>query len=238
MSKLNLEWCSIPKGYVVLKEMYDPSTYLSGESKTFSIEGFEILKYPITVSQFDEFIRDGYTNLEFWQGLPEQPDIPADLPEFSSDDHPRVNVTWYEAMAFCRWLSKILRQKIALPTEQQWQYAGQGDDGRAYPWGNTWDQDKCNNSVGKNFLEGVTTPVKTYENGLSPFNVYDMTGNVWEWCLSEYDTGATNLSKERKVIKGGSWAMTETEFFQINYRYWLTPDNSIDSGGFRCVKLD
>lgn len=233
---LNLEWCPIPKGQVTLKEPYDPSTYLSKEGQVFSVDGFEILKYPVTVAQFDEFIKDGYMKPEFWHGLPEEFDIPSYLSEFSSYDHPRSNVTWYEAIAFCRWVSKITTQTITLPTEQQWQYAAQGEDGRLYPWGNSWEPNRCNHSVGKNRLEGMITSVKTHENGASPFNVCDMSGNVWEWCISEYNTGKTDLSKERKVIKGGSWAMTEPEDFQVDYRYWLTPDNSVDSCGFRCVK--
>ncbi|MBZ0284121.1 MAG: formylglycine-generating enzyme family protein, partial [Anaerolineae bacterium] len=92
---------------------------------------------------------------------------------------------------------------ITLPTEQQWQRAAQGDDNRTYPWGNDFDQNRCNTSE-----SGLKRPtsVSKYPNGVSPFGVVDIIGNVWEWCLSEWGTDKTDLTGDAaRVVRGGSW---------------------------------
>jgi formylglycine-generating enzyme required for sulfatase activity len=94
--------------------------------------------------------------------------------------------------------------QVSLPTEQQWQRAAQGDDGREYPWGDAFDSSRCNTEE-----SGIkrTTPVNQYPNGISPYGVYDMAGNVWEWCLNEYeDPDITSLAASHShVVRGGSW---------------------------------
>lgn len=112
---------------------------------------FSIAKYPITNAQFRKFIEAGGYETEKWwpriawltrsAGYILSHDV-RDFITNQSDDHPIVNVTWYEAVAFCLWLSDITHEEIMLPTEQQWQYAAQGDDGRFYPWGNNWDENR------------------------------------------------------------------------------------------------
>ncbi len=214
------EWCPIPAGQVTL----EAGGYVLESGQTFDVPGFAMAKYPITNAQFDVFAKakDGYRDARWWDYSDEAKawrtqNVTPQAPAFGGvDDHPRVNVTWYEAVAFCRWLTwKALtpnpspewrgeKIQITLPTERQWQRAAQGDDGRVYPWGSTSDPKRCNTSE-----SGIrrTTPVTAYPNGASPFGVMDMAGNVWEWCLTDFDTGTDDVNKSSKwrVLRGGSF---------------------------------
>jgi formylglycine-generating enzyme required for sulfatase activity len=148
-----------------------------------------------------------------------------------------VGVSWYEAVAFCHWLSAASGEKIALPTEQQWQRAAQGDDGRAFPWGNTWDAGKCNNNVDKKGI-GRTTPVTAYPGGSSPFGVFDLSGNVWEWCLTSYaeESNDVNIEAEYRVLRGGSWNDDDIDVFRAPSRDRNYPNGRNGNWGFRCAR--
>jgi formylglycine-generating enzyme required for sulfatase activity len=111
-------------------------------------------------------------------------------PPAGKEDHPVVFVDLDDARAYAAWAGK------RLPTEEQWQYAAQGSDGRKYPWGETFEQDRCN--AGQS---GGTTPVKAFPQGCSPFGCYDMCGNVWQWTESERSNGRTRFC----IIRGGSF---------------------------------
>jgi formylglycine-generating enzyme required for sulfatase activity len=153
-----------------------------------------------------------------------------DDPQWNAPNLPVVGVTWYEAEAYCNWLSEVTGQPIRLPTEAEWEkaarykdLAGLGDPRglhMLWPWGDTWDKDKCNSSEsGFN----STTPVGLYPNGASPLGVADMVGNVWEWCLDGYNADLykqreaagqevhdpkeplTNALRALRVLRGGSW---------------------------------
>jgi formylglycine-generating enzyme required for sulfatase activity len=124
-----------------------------------------------------------------------------------------------------------------LPTEQQWQHAAQGDDGRLYPWGNVWAAERCNNGIGKNWQTCGTTPVKHYEGkGDSPFGVVDMGGNVWEWCLTRYDTNETKLEgRNMRVTRGGSWFFTHPNDVRTMHRNYWESGTRLFVIGFRCA---
>lgn len=133
-------------------------------------------------------------------------------------------------------------ENIMLPTEAQWQYAAQGDDGRTYPWGNDWDCKRCNNSVSP-CSSNVTTPVTQYEGrnkGDSPFDVVDMAGNVWEWCLTDYEkqTDDINSTANSRVLRGGSWDYKYTYNFRCGYRLKDNPHDGFDDIGFRVARLN
>ncbi len=171
---------------------------------------YKIDIYPVTNDRFNRFISaNGYKNEKFWsedgwkwkeKNKILQPKY-WDDPKWNEPDHPIVGVSWYEADAFARWEGK------RLPTDEEWERAARGTDGREYPWGNEFDKEKCNSYESE---LRRTTPVTRYPNGISQDGCYDMAGNVWEWTADWYDN-----DNDSKAIRGGSW---------IN-----------DSGGVRCA---
>jgi formylglycine-generating enzyme required for sulfatase activity len=139
-------------------------------------------------------------------------------------------------MAFCYWLSwkigaypdvnaiaKGVLSPIHLPTEQEWQRAAQGDDGRKYPWGNQEPtKDLCN----FNFNVDQTSPVTHYPKGASPFGALDMAGNVWEWCLTAWGRDDININNIlRRVVRGGSW-YGNTDYVRCAFRHYFLPSSS------------
>ena len=143
---------------------------------------------------------------------------------WNQTNYPVVGVSWHEAQAFCTWLSHTTQEKIVLPTEQMWQHAAQGDEKYVFPWGNQWDENRCNNNISRKNLG--TTPVDAYEGkGDSPFGVVDMVGNMWEWC--DLDTASeplSNLSPHRLPSRGsppkrgGSWERRNIQEFACSAR--------------------
>ena len=218
------------------------------ESVTLTIptERYWIAKYPTTNAQFSEFIKaGGYNERKWWTDAGWEFREKEDLTEprnwkeskWNGITQPIVGVSWYEAIAFCRWLSDKTGEKIMLPTEAQWQYAAQGDDGRAYPWGNQWNRDLCNNNVDSKGI-GKTAPVTQYESGgNSPFGVVDMAGNVWEWCLTSYKTGSHDINgTDIRVLRGGSLSSSITVYFRCIYRNGDDPHYWDSNFGFRIAR--
>jgi len=220
-------WCQIPAGEVKV------------ESHIHSIEPFYIAKYPITNAQYDVFIKapDGYTNTSWWDfsdpaAAWRAQNSSSSFVRYSGDKLPRTVVNWYEAIAFTRWLRAALNTPfiITLPTEAQWQWAAQSDDSRSYPWGNDYRKERCN-TLKSNQLQ--PTPVDAYPGGASPFDVLDMCGNVSEWCLSEWDGHAADLSRStNRVVRGGDWESSRTSA-QITMRNYAAPEIQSISIGFR-----
>lgn len=208
---------------------------------------YSIAKYPVTNAQFAKFIEaGGYKNDKWWTeaGLKHRNENTWAEPRYWQDSKwngitQPVGVSWYESVAFCLWLSEAIGDKIMLPTEAQWQYAAQGNDGRTYPWGNKWNADLCNNNVDSKGI-GKTTPVTQYEGkGDSPFGVVDMAGNVWEWCLTDYDkkTNKINSNAISRVLRGGPWNGYGTGNFLCDFRYGNDPHIRYYNNGFRVVRL-
>ncbi|MXY27344.1 formylglycine-generating enzyme family protein [Candidatus Poribacteria bacterium] len=217
---------------------------------TVYLDAFHIDKYEVTNAQYKKFVdanpqwqkdripekyHDG-DYLKHWNGNNYPP---------GKGNHPVVYVSWYTAMAYAEWHGK------RLPTEAEWEKAARG--GRhpiKYTWGSFPDLNKANYG-GK---IGDTTPVGTYEtNG---YGLYDMAGNVWEWCLDEYDAGFYYISPYRnpvaggtvdsilsdwtnvknvRVLRGGSW-VSDVQFMVVSDRTRFTPRITSNARGFRCVK--
>lgn len=244
-------WIKIPMGNVTI------------EDNQYPVDAFEMAKYPTTVAQYALFVDDGgYEKKQYWSAAgweacqggfgwnakasAWQPTGEAWIaprywqdPKWHKDDHPVVGVSWYEAMAFCRWLSEKTDENIVLPTEQQWQFAAQEYTKYLYPWGNTLDETRCNfNHTGitpitnKYFYDSLSTsPVTAYPQAASPFGVMDMSGNVQEWTVGIVDE--IELTK-MTVLRGGSWADIESsERLTVNYRDWCLVGSMGDDIGFR-----
>jgi len=143
---------------------------------------FYLAKHPVTNREYEEFdpahkdIRDQYSD---------------------QDDQPAIYVSWEDANNYCKWLSKKIGKKYRLPSEAEWEFAASGGGKREYPWGNekpTPERANYDSNLGK------TTPVGSYPLGMTPEGLFDMAGNVWEWCSDWYDK-----DKDRRVVRGGSW---------------------------------
>ncbi|GAB4575682.1 MAG: formylglycine-generating enzyme family protein [Anaerolineae bacterium] len=238
-------WVAIPGGRRILR--YD-TWFGYGDEQRVALAPYAIAKYPVTNGQFALFVEaGGYDTPRWWtaEGWAHRQragwTAPRDWdePEWNGADQPVVSLSWYEAMAFCLWLSDVTGETICLPTEAQWQVAAQGEDGRAYPWGDAWDGARCNHSVPPGDHFG-TTPVTRFEGqGASPYGVVDLAGNVWEWCLTDYDSRADDPHARAKlrVLRGGSWFNRQAEFFRCDARYGDSPIFSNFHRGFRIVRL-
>jgi len=277
-------WVEIPAGQVTLIEKHSNDAYLPKDKpQPFEVAEFAIAKYPVTNAQFALFVKaKGYTQKQWWTeagwqarldgwvwdskardwkktGMPWIEPRYWQEKTWNSDTQPVVGVSWYEAVAYCRWLGEQTKQSIMLPTETQWQYAAQGNTDWAYPWGKDWRRSLCNNNVSrkndaggrllalfKNKPQGInkhrpeghgkrTTSVITYYSiGDSPFGVVDMAGNVWEWCLTEYHSGENDLYKKgAKTLRGGSWKYGRSGYFRVSSRISNNPYGRNDNMGFR-----
>jgi len=157
-------------------------------------------------------------------------------PRFGGADRPRENVCWYEAMAFCNWLGNRINKMVTLPTRHQWRRAAQGDSANLYPWGNEFEKNNCNTRESR---IRMTTLVMRYMNGASPFGVYDMAGNIWEWCLdiaNEYSQADPLKSNAPRTVMGGSYK-TSHQRAQSSFHFHLDPDYHYGTIGFRVICL-
>ncbi|HAD07507.1 MAG TPA: hypothetical protein DCE76_10165 [Anaerolineaceae bacterium] len=167
---------------------------------------------------------------------------PFDRPAFWDDAglsawaRPVVGVNWYEARAYCRWLSALSRRTYELPPEKCWEKAARGVDGRTYPWKGGFDKNRCNTVESQIY---TTTPVGLYAEGSSPFGLFDVAGNVWEWCADfyrPYPGGDPEAIPEEvrnlRVVRGGSWSVHQRNA-RCAFRYWDEPVYFDNDFGFR-----
>lgn len=225
----DIDWVDIPAGKIKLDK----------NAGTYPVAAFQLARYPITNKQFQSFIEDGgYENPVWWQGL----DLPEDHIKDREEsywpiaNHPRENVSWYEAMAFCAWLSAKLGYAITLPTEWQWQQAAcSGNPKFNYPWGKDYQTSFAN--IRDSIFLGKTTSVGIYPKGNSTQGVCDLSGNVWEWCLNSYhEPENTAISGTfSRVLRGGSWGFNSVDA-RAAFRFYGNPDYRYGNIGFRVCR--
>jgi len=226
----------------------NPPTWIIGELPSEQpkhmvqlTSGYWIDKYEVTNEAFDAFVKDsGYYKIQYWSdngqkwlNTKDKEKLPITLGN-EIPNHPRVNVTWYEAEAYANWRGG------KLPTEAQWEFAARGRDSLIYPWGNNFDGDKANvvNSTG-------TTAARNYPGGNSWVGAADMAGNAMEWVQDWLDVNyyKKNINIDPpgpdngviKIEKGGWWGSNKFAA-RSAYRHFEDPPTYCDKHiGFRIV---
>jgi formylglycine-generating enzyme required for sulfatase activity len=220
-------WVTIPAGEFQMGSE-------NGEDKekpvhTVYVDEFQIGKYEVTNRQYYQCVKAGV--------------CVGNAYDDSKAYHPVVSVNWHDAVNYCEWAGG------RLPTEAEWEKAARGPsagsgDGRSYPWGENIDCTYANYAREKgDYCVGDTTPVGSYESGKSPYGVYDMAGNVWEWTSSLYAGYPYNPNDGRedmylsgtRMLRGGSW--DNIEFFARSaYRNYYDQSFIEIVTGFRCAR--
>ena len=249
----DIAWCDIEPGPFIMGSSIKEQAKYDDERPQFACnlicQPYRIGKYPVTNEQFNAFVKDGGYTEQWrhcwteagwaWKGNssgPEKQGGAFDLP-----NHPVVRVSWYEAVAFCNWLSEQLEYRVSLLTEAQWERAARHIDGRVYPWGNKGEPGKrCNmNDTGI----GTTSAVGIFPAGNAECGAADMAGNVWEWCSTKWlenykgyerKTGDILEGEENRVLRGGAFSGDEGNVRCV-YRDRGGPDFRNDLVGFRVV---
>jgi len=265
----DIAWCEVPAGKFIMGSDY----YHDNEKPRHTLNlpyTYYAAKYPITNAQYATFVADGgYDKPQYWTAAgwaeKEKPFWNNYEPWTGSRDkgepfnllnHPVVEVSWYEAVAFCHWLTEKLRTDgklaegwlICLPTEAEWEKAARGTDGRVYPWGNEFDPNKANGGTDSEIES--TSAVGFFPKGKSPYGCQDMAGNVWEWCATKWHkdykpypyqienewTADYLEGKYNRMLRGGSWGLN-SDHFRCVYRYADDPNINYYDRGFRLFRV-
>jgi formylglycine-generating enzyme required for sulfatase activity len=209
------EGMEVPEGMVWVP----PGPFIMGGGYGFPVQvarieqGFFVARTPVTNTEYARFVAvTGHRAPSYWKGL-----VPPDRLR----DHPVVYVSWHDAVAYAQWAG------VRLLTEQEWEKAARGIDGRLYPWGDEFDLARCNT---RESGIGTTTPVGRYSpDGDSPCRCADMAGNVWGWTASEWKPGSSN-----RVLRGGAF-LDLRRYVRCAYRDRYDPYARWNYGGFRVV---
>jgi formylglycine-generating enzyme required for sulfatase activity len=194
-----------------LMVLVDAGVFLSGrDNEPVFVPAFYMDVFPTTNADYARFVTaTGHRTAMHWSG--------GVFPE-GLEDHPVVNVTHGDAESYAEWAGK------RLPSAEEWEKAARGANGNVFPWGNQPTPAKCNV---REMNVGSTTPVDRYHSGVSPYGVYDMTGNVWEWCRTETEPGRFVLKGSAftsSLNRGPAAAMNDASREMLD-----------DDTGFRCI---
>jgi formylglycine-generating enzyme required for sulfatase activity len=223
---LGIQWIDIPAGEFLMGDNFNDGEIDEQPVHTVYLDAFKMSKYEITFDQYDLFCDETRRR---------KPDDRG----WSRGNRPVINVKWDDANAFCDWLSKKTGKNIRIPTEAQWEKAARGTDRRKYPWGN--NEPNC---AGTNYNDcsGRTMPVGSYPFDVSFYGIFDMAGNVKEWCSDWYDASYYSVSPLnnptgadsgiQRVLRGGSWK-TPAEGIRVIDRDGFRPENFNSRNGIR-----
>ena len=246
-----IEWCPIPapeSRYFVMGSEDEKDNPRREVAVGYD---YQMAKYPVTYAQYRVFAEtEAYENPKWWELFPEKYRVQKLIDQrYKYENHPRDGVSWYQAVAYGKWLTVAYREagligdreEIRLPREEEWEYAARGEDERTYPWGNEYlvgyaNVDEQERGAGPHYLNRSTT-VGLYPQGASPFGVQDMSGNLWEWCLNDYgspDVTDGYANGARKVLRGGSWSYFHYDSRSV-CRYRRYPLFRLNYLGFRVV---
>lgn len=197
--------------------------------RSVKLPGYYIGKYAVSNAQYRLFVEEtGYqtTGSGDWEALAEK----------WGETAPVVEVTWHDARAYCEWAG------VRLPSTEEWEKAARGTDGRAYPWGNTWNPSRVHansefypETLNNPRPDGVgLAPVESYPAGVSPYGCHHMTGNVSQWCSTE----AENFSYQAYVMRGGDFRDGLDSEYDFHTANWLgaAPGWFSDDLGFRVAQ--
>lgn len=218
----------IPAGIFTMGSSDEVGTADERPKRVVYLDAYRIHEHEVTVAQYRRFCE------ATGRAMPPEP------PWGWHDEHPIVNVSWFDAAAYAEYYG------MELPTEAQWEKAARGDsDERLYSWLGDWARNLANGrgTGGLDKWEQVA-PVGSFPEGASPYGVMDMCGNVWEWCRDWYradwygkmpDRNPLNETpSEHRVTRGGAWDC-EPAYLRVTNRDRDFPDKRYDNVGFRCV---
>ena len=210
-----------------------------------TLSSYWIDKYEVTSSNFSKFLNENKNEahrfIEITPSVTVRFDDNVYQPRKGLENYPVNRVSWFGADAYCKWKEK------RLPTEAEWEKAARGTDQRIFPWGNEFP-DNSRVTFRRKFSEKgfqVMEPVEGMKNGISPFRVHQMAGNVWEWVSDWFD--ATAYQDENridpkgpesgisKVLRGGNWYY-KAYYMRTTYRFNERPDIFKVWQGFRCAR--
>ena len=224
-------------------------TFLAGDPKvSVNLPAYYMAETAVTNEQYARFLterRPSQADLDKWIALDDNCFVGKAGIRYEAyggkGSHPVVNVSWHGATAYCAWAG------LRLPTELEWEKAARGTDGRTYPWGDTWNASLCRNWDSRGSATDTTSEVGAYPGGLSPYGMYQMAGNVWEWCADWYDGSAYSryqkgdltppASGSSRVSRGGAWNLgsANKDVFRCAFRGFFDPTTQVGYYGFRCA---
>jgi len=204
------------------------------------LPNYYLAKMPVTNAQYRAFVLStDHRAPDRWTGR---------TPPRGEGDHPVVYVSWYDALNYCQWLSKVTGRSYSLPSEAEWEKGARGTDGRIYPWGNQWDASRVRVQPWWKRWRLKTTPVEACPAGASPYGLLCMAGNVWEWTrslLGKYPypgeaqgqaqrEDLTAPADKGRILRGGP-IDSPPGFVPCASRRGLSPLNLAENVGFRVV---
>ena len=253
----DISWCRVPDGPFLMGSdpEKDPQARESEfPQRTVELPEYSIARYPITNRQFSTFVQDGgygkkkkdcWTDAG-WKNKGESSGPLFRGGVFDLPNHPAVMLNWYEAVAFCRWLTQRWRktgeigadQEVSLPTESQWEKAARGPDGILCPWEGKPEPERANyQETGL----GATSAVGCFPSGASPYGCHDMAGNVREWCRTKWQDDYRIYQEQNdlegediRVLRGCSY-FNDSNWVRCAARGRNDPDYWSGSRGFRLV---